>query len=471
MLVAALPLIQLSLLPSAPSHMLHAPRGPLTVPRRGGAAIRMAEGGDKPGNVVHQPSVDQLNPPVDDPWYMSSGSAYAENSRQYRRTVYMHDEWVKHRSSERFIKNLRTIGDSGVAQGLGKELTGATSVALFCVLANMGLAGYQDFDGVFHPSALQDIALFRNLKQLALPTMPFTIAMPALSLLLVFRTNTAYFRWNEARTLWGGVVNSCRNVVRQANTFFPENSDQEELKDVLAQNTAAFAKALRNFLRGPTDDATFRSELMTIVTKGHMTKSQVDACMAAKNRPMFMLNAMSAAVRKANIDPISRSRIDASISTLVDLTGACERVFKSPVPLVYTRHTSRFLAMFLLFLPFGIWPAMGDSWNHWATVPATTMIAFFLLGIEEIGIQIEEPFSILPLEALCNGAIAATIDELVSAKRDPTAYNFPLKAQPDQLQLPAGPPSQAQDMSGVVVATSREQQDKPSGLISRLRGN
>jgi len=45
--------------------------------------------------------------------------------------------------------------------------------------------------------------------------------MPALSLLLVFRTNTAYSRWNEARTLWGGVVNSCRNVVRQSNTFFP----------------------------------------------------------------------------------------------------------------------------------------------------------------------------------------------------------------------------------------------------------
>jgi predicted membrane chloride channel (bestrophin family) len=191
--------------------------------------------------------------------------------------------------------------------------------------------------------------------------------------------------------------------------------------------------------------------------------------MKAKNRPMFMLNAMSAAVRKADIDPISRSRIDASISTLVDLTGACERVFKSPVPLVYTRHTSRFLATFLLFLPFGIWPAMGDSWNHWATIPATTMIAFFLLGIEEIGIQIEEPFSILPLEALCNGAIAATIDELVSAKRDPAAYNFPLKAEP-QMTLPAGPPSAAQDMSGVVVSTGREQAPEKSGLLSRLRG-
>ena len=31
-----------------------------------------------------------------------------------------------------------------------------------------------------------------------LPALPFTILMPALSLLLVFRTNTGYSRWNEA---------------------------------------------------------------------------------------------------------------------------------------------------------------------------------------------------------------------------------------------------------------------------------
>ena len=56
-----------------------------------------------------------------------------------------------------------------------------------------------------------------------------------------------------------------------------------------------------------------------------------------------------------------------------------------------------------------------SSWNHWATIPAELAIAFFLFGIEEVGIQIEEPFSILPLEAFCNGAIAATNEEMLSA--------------------------------------------------------
>lgn len=35
-----------------------------------------------------------------------------------------------------------------------------------------------------------------------------------------------------------------------------------------------------------------------------------------------------------------------------------------------------------------MWPQCG-----WASVPICTGIAFLLLGIEDIGVQIEEPFS------------------------------------------------------------------------------
>lgn len=48
--------------------------------------------------------------------------------------------------------------------------------------------------------------------------------------------------------------------------------------------------------------------------------------------------------------------------------------------------------MWLSFLPFSLWDAC-----HWVTIPASGVIAFLLLGIEEIGVQIEEPFGILPL--------------------------------------------------------------------------
>ena len=346
------------------------------------------------------------------PWWQQD-SDYSEKQRENRRTIFMHDDWVRHRSSDRFFRNIGSIGSSGINQALKKELTFVTAVAVFIVVFNMLFVSYQDLSGISHVGPLN--WLDANIKAIALPALPFTVMMPALSLLLVFRTNTGYSRWNEARTLWGGLINNCRNVVRQANTFFPDDPKHHALKRRLSTETGVFAKALRNFLRGPSDDETLRNELYELVAAGLMPRAQADATMEAKNRPMFALSAMSATLRKADIDPIPKSRIDTSISVLVDLTGANERIFKSPIPLVYTRLTSRFLTFFLTLLPLALWGQLGESWNHWATIPAEFVISFFLFGIEEVGIQIEEPFSILPLEAFCDGAIKATNEEMLKA--------------------------------------------------------
>ena len=82
---------------------------------------------------------------------------------------------------------------------------------------------------------------------------------------------------------------------------------------------------------------------------------------------------------------------------------------------MYSRLTARFLTIFLVMLPLALWGQLGESWNHWATIPASFVVSFFLFGIEEVGIQIEEPFSVLPLEAFCNGAIEATNKEMLGA--------------------------------------------------------
>ena len=48
-------------------------------------------------------------------------------------------------------------------------------------------------------------------------------------------------------------------------------------------------------------------------------------------------------------------QMDKSIILLGDACETCERIFSSPVPLVYTRHTARFLSTWLLLLPFGLY--------------------------------------------------------------------------------------------------------------------
>ena len=94
-----------------------------------------------------------------------------------------------------------------------------------------------------------------------------------------------------------------------------------------------------------------------------------------------------------------------NLTALEDVVGTCERILRTPIPLSYTRHTSRFMIIWLTLLPFALYDSL-----RWAVVPVCTLLAFLLLGIEEIGVQIEEPFSILDLERIC-----ATVRENVAA--------------------------------------------------------
>ena len=343
---------------------------------------------------------EEVNAPV-------KSQSYAEESRAYRRTVYFHDDWVKHRSTERFFKNFKTTFDSGVVRSLYLEIQVVTIVAIFVVLANCLLSGYTDFAGIQHAAPFP----IAEIKDLSLPALPFSIAMPALSLLLVFRTNTAYFRWNEARTLWGGIVNTCRNIQRQSNAYFDETPEGQALRIQITNQCACFPKALRSFLRGAEDDANFRKDATELL--GPETAA---AIMASKNRPTFVCNLITSTVKKANIDPMDRARMDECTSKLVDYLGACERIFRSPIPLVYTRHTSRFITSFMALMPFALWAPMSTSWNHWATIPSTALLATFLFGIEELGIQIEEPFGILPLESLADNSIGAVVMDMQRAQ-------------------------------------------------------
>lgn len=116
----------------------------------------------------------QSPPPIPMPKELS----YGEESRKYRRTVFTHDDWVKHRSPERFVRNLSSIWTSGVYKNLANEVMATTGVATFVVLYNALVGGYTDFGGVAHPAPIQ------GLLQVGLPLAPFTLSSPSLGLLL-----------------------------------------------------------------------------------------------------------------------------------------------------------------------------------------------------------------------------------------------------------------------------------------------
>ena len=105
---------------------------------------------------------------------------YSEASRSYRRTVYSHEDWVRHRSSDRFARNLSTVTSSGIYKSLFKEVGATTAVATFLVVWNILFGQYQDFLGVVHDGPFAQSIL----PTLSMPLTPFTLASPSLGLLL-----------------------------------------------------------------------------------------------------------------------------------------------------------------------------------------------------------------------------------------------------------------------------------------------
>ena len=106
--------------------------------------------------------------------------SYGEASRKFRRTVYTHDDWKKHRNPDRFIYYLSAIFKSGVYKNIGREVATTTAIATFIWFYNIIVGGYTDLEGIKHGALIS----FDFLPKIGLPLAPFTLASPSLGLLL-----------------------------------------------------------------------------------------------------------------------------------------------------------------------------------------------------------------------------------------------------------------------------------------------
>jgi len=330
---------------------------------------------------------------------------WSEAKRALRRDVYFHENWEYHRSSSRIFRSLSQSFNSGVLRSVGIEVAILTAVAAFVVWWNCMAGSFTTLAGVVTPGP------WAGKVPLLKASMAFwTLTAPTLGLLITFRFNNGYSRWDEARKLWGSVVNQTRTFIRQASAYFKDKDT--DLRHRMQMEVSAFTRCLRTFLRGASDVPQLRKELSELGFDGCDVERYIDNA----NRPFFALGEIAATVRKADLDPILLSNFDRTSTQLSNDVGAMERIFRSPIPLIYTRHTARFLSFWLLTLPLGLW-GVDTSWNKILTIPVTAIVSFFMLGVETLGVQLEEPFSILPLEALCDTSIGAVLKEM-TAKED-----------------------------------------------------
>ena len=236
--------------------------------------------------------------------------------------------------------------------------------------------------------------------QITLEVAPFEFAGVALGLLILLRTNAGYDRWWEARVLWGGIRNQSRNFVISAMAYGPTNS---EWREKIVRWAAAYPHVARLNLRGELPS----SEVANLV--GPEDAKQVAA---AEHMPSFVALKLGDLLREATdkleMDRYAFLQVDLQRALLIDHVGACERILKTPLPRVYSIKIRRVLAMFLLMLPFALLHRVGGEWF----VPFITMlVAYPLLALDQIGVELENPFSTSNLSHLPLDDFSATIEQ------------------------------------------------------------
>lgn len=214
----------------------------------------------------------------------------------------------------------------------------------------------------------------------------------ALGLLLVFRTNVSYERYWEGRRMWGNIINASRDLARGVTVHLAGDPTR---RDAVIRWTIAFSNAAMASLRGGSGLGTAGDGLPEDDLR--MTRESGYVPLAVATR---IGEELAAARDEGTISDVILAHLDFAVRQLTDSLGACERIRKTPMPFAYVVHLRRALILYCFTLPFGLVKDFG-----WGTVLDTLLIAYVFFGVEEIGVEIENPFghddNDLPLEKMC----------------------------------------------------------------------
>lgn len=235
--------------------------------------------------------------------------------------------------------------------------------------------------------------------QVGLEVGVYELAGAALGLLLILRTNSGYDRWWEARKLWGGMVNQCRNLAAGVVAHGPADA---AWRAAVVRWAAAFPHVARGTLRGEG----IPPEV------GKLVGGDEAARLAGSPHPPTAVavrlgELLRDGCERLGMDRFAFVNMDRERALLIDHIGACERILKTPLPRVYAIKIRRFIALFLVTLPFALLHRMAADWM----VPLVTMlVAYPLVGLDRIGVELQNPFAKSNLSHLPLDAISATIE-------------------------------------------------------------
>jgi putative membrane protein len=200
----------------------------------------------------------------------------------------------------------------------------------------------------------------------------------AISMLLVFRTNTAYDRWWEGRKLWGALTNNSRNLALKLDSILPP--DDQVNRNFFRKAISLYASMLRDHLRSETTrlalDEIDHPEL-AVDTQRHLP-NQVAALMMKRIQELY---------QQKIITGEHLIFLNPELMSFTDICGACERIKNTPIPYSYSVFIKKFIFIYVLTLPIGYVFNMG-----YLVIPVVAFVFYVLASLELIAEEIEEPF-------------------------------------------------------------------------------
>lgn len=338
------------------------------------------------------------------------------------------DSWQKHKSPYRKLRHVSNLLKSSPFQRLMfPDLALVSGISI-------GLSYYNSVIAL--PGA-----------EISIGSGSFAGITTAIGMLAGFRLNASYGRYEECRIFWGETNNTIRDLAQQTMIYMRDEDQRSRMLKLckaypVVLNFHLNAKGGHHNIRRTEaseinmvgdsplhldtegceesvpkkvhdfDDrvhAEFKAELRDIYTDGCHDEDYERICKikySGANTPIELLTMMRETIGGCignGVDGILIARMDQQCERLCGVFGASERVLRTALPTGFTRHSSRLMFMWSNLLPFALYPACGPI----GTLPAALMGAYALLGIEDVGVQLEEPFDILPLRQYSDGMFDA----------------------------------------------------------------
>lgn len=229
--------------------------------------------------------------------------------------------------------------------------------------------------------AVLEIEIFRLSQNNYLKniSMMNTLLSFVISMLLVFRTNTAYDRWWEGRKHWGALVNNSRNLAIKMNAML-EPADEG--------NRAFFRRVIPMYASVLSRHLGAESTRLALDEQEHPELGQLDAAKHAPNQvAALLLQRVNRLYQEGIIKGDQLITLNAELQSFTDICGACERIKNTPIPFSYSVFLKKFIFFYVMTLPLSFVFSMG-----YITIPVVAFIFYVLASLELIAEEIEDPF-------------------------------------------------------------------------------